>query len=95
MFENLPFIGVLILGLNVIISLIGFKNDAFFEKYSFQIDNKSSGSVFQTPFFRLFTCWYIAFIFNMVTFYFLSICSRVFGDTFFLFLYLFSKFNSR
>ena len=89
MFENLPFIGVLILGLNVIISLIGFNNDAFFEKYRFHI-----GSIKAGQYFRLLSSGFLHvntthLIFNMVTFYFfVNIVVGVLGTTSFLILYL-------
>ena len=89
MFENLPFIGVLILGLNVIISLIGFKNDAFFEKYRFHI-----GSIKAGQYFRLLSSGFLHvntthLIFNMVTFYFfVNIVVGVLGTSSFLILYL-------
>ena len=89
MFENLPFIGVLILGLNVIVSLIGFKNDVFFEKYRFHI-----GSIKAGQYFRLLSSGFLHvntthLIFNMVTFYFfVNIVVGVLGTTYFLILLL-------
>ena len=45
MLENIPFIGLLILAANVIISLIGFKQEHFFDKYHFEIKKINQGDI--------------------------------------------------
>ncbi|MDA9037717.1 rhomboid family intramembrane serine protease [Flavobacteriaceae bacterium] len=70
MLENIPFIGLLILAANVIISLIGFKQEHFFDKYRFEIKKINQGE-----YFRLLTSAFLHvntthLLFNMITFYF-------------------------
>ena len=89
MFQSLPLVGLLILGLNIIISLIGFKNDTFFTKYRFHI-----GSIRAGEYLRLLSSGFLHvntthLIFNMVTFYFfVNIVVGALGTTPFVLLYL-------
>ena len=89
MYQSLPPIGLLILGLNIIISLIGFKNDLFFAKYRFHIASLKNGEYLRflsSGFLHVNTTH---LLFNMVTFYFfVNIVVGVLGTFPFLFLYL-------
>ena len=70
MIQNIPLIGILIIATNVIISLRGFKDDIFFNKYRFEIQKLHQGE-----YFRLFGSGFLHvntthLLFNMMTFYF-------------------------
>lgn len=89
MLQSLPIIGILIIGLNVVFSFIGFKNDAFFEKYRFHI-----GSIKAGDYFRLLSSGFLHvntthLLFNMFTFYFfVNIVVGILGTTSFSVLFL-------
>ncbi|MDA7797708.1 rhomboid family intramembrane serine protease [Flavobacteriaceae bacterium] len=89
MLQSLPIIGILIIGLNVVFSFIGFKNGAFFEKYRFHI-----GSIKAGDYFRLLSSGFLHvntthLLFNMFTFYFfVNIVVGILGTTSFSVLFL-------
>ena len=47
MIQNIPLIGILIIATNVIVSLRGFKDDIFFNKYRFEIQKLHQGEYFR------------------------------------------------
>ena len=70
MLQSLPPEGVLIIGLNVLFTYIGFKNEAFFAKYRFEIGRIKLGE-----YHRLLSSGFLHvntthLLFNMFTFYF-------------------------
>ena len=70
MLQSLPHIGILIIGLNILFTYIGFKNDPFFKKNQFNI-----GSIKAGEYFRLLSSGFLHvntthLLFNMFTFYF-------------------------
>lgn len=70
MIQNIPPLGILIILVNVIVSLRGFKDDIFFNKYRFEIRKLREGD-----YFRLFGSGFLHvntthLLFNMMTFYF-------------------------
>ena len=70
MLQNLPLVGILIIGLNILFTFIGFKNDNFFDQYRFQI-----GKIKEGEYFRLLSSGFLHvntthLLFNMFTFYF-------------------------
>ena len=70
MIQNIPLIGILIIATNVIVSLRGFKDHIFFNKYRFEIQKLHQGE-----YFRLFVSGFLHvntthLLFNMMTFYF-------------------------
>ena len=89
MLQNIPPVGILIIGLNILFSLIGFKNDIFFEKYRFHI-----GSIKAGDYYRLLSSGFLHvntthILFNMFTFYFfVNIVVGILGTNSFLFLFI-------
>ena len=89
MIQNFPPIGLIIIGLNVIFTFIGFKNVAFFEKYRFHI-----GSIKAGEYYRLLSSGFLHvntnhILFNMFTFYFfVNIVVGMLGTTIFLLLFV-------
>nr|AOE08443.1 peptidase, S54 family [uncultured bacterium] len=89
MLQNIPPVGIFIIGLNILFSLIGFKNDIFFEKYRFHI-----GSIKAGDYYRLLTSGFLHvntthILFNMFTLYFfVNIVVGVLGTNSFLFLFI-------
>ena len=89
MLENIPPVGIFIIGLNILFSLIGFKNNIFFEKYRFHI-----GSIKAGDYYRLVSSGFLHvntshILFNMFTFYFfVNIVVRILGTNSFLLLFI-------
>ena len=89
MLENIPPVGILIIVLNILFSLIGFKNDIFFEKYRFHI-----GSIKAGDYYRLLSSGFLHvntthILFNMFTFYFfVNIVVGILGTNSFLLLFI-------
>ena len=89
MLQNIPPVGILIIGLNILFSLIGFKNDIFFEKYRFHI-----GSIKAGDYYRLLSSGFLHvntthILFNMFTLYFfVNIVVGILGTNSFLFLFI-------
>jgi membrane associated rhomboid family serine protease len=89
MLQNLPLEGILIIGLNILFTFIGFKNDNFFEQYRFQI-----GKIREGEYFRLLSSGFLHvntthLLFNMFTFYFfVNIVVGMLGTVSFLGLFL-------
>ncbi|MDG2108575.1 MAG: rhomboid family intramembrane serine protease [Flavobacteriaceae bacterium] len=89
MLQNIPPVGILIIGLNILFSLIGFKNDIFFEKYRFHI-----GSIKAGDYYRLLSSGFLHvntthILFNMFTFYFfVNIVVGILGTNSFLLLFV-------
>ena len=89
MLQNIPPVGILIIGLNILFSLIGFKNDIFFEKYRFHI-----GSIKAGDYYRLLSSGFLHvntthILFNMFTFYFfVNIVVGILGTNSFLLLFI-------
>ena len=89
MLQNLPLVGILIIGLNILFTLIGFKNDNFFDQYRFQI-----GKIREGEYFRLLSSGFLHvntthLLFNMFTFYFfVNIVVGMLGTVSFLGLFL-------
>ena len=70
MIQNIPPLGILIILVNVIVSLRGFKDDIFFNKYRFEIRKLREGDYFRllgSGFLHVNTTH---LLFNMMTFYF-------------------------
>lgn len=89
MLQNIPPVGIFIIGLNILFSLIGFKNDIFFEKYRFHI-----GSIKAGDYYRLLSSGFLHvntthILFNMFTLYFfVNIVVGILGTSSFLFLFI-------
>ena len=89
MLQNLPLVGILIIGLNILFTFIGFKNDNFFDQYRFQI-----GKIKEGEYFRLLSSGFLHvntthLLFNMFTFYFfVNIVVGMLGTVSFLGLFL-------
>ena len=89
MLDNIPPVGIFIIGLNLLFSLIGFKNDIFFEKYRFHI-----GSIKAGDYYRLLSSGFLHvntshLLFNMFTFYFfVNIVVGILGTNSFLLLFI-------
>jgi membrane associated rhomboid family serine protease len=89
MLQNIPPVGIFIIGLNILFSLIGFKNDIFFEKYRFHI-----GSIKAGEYYRLLSSGFLHvntthILFNMFTLYFfVNIVVGILGTNSFLFLFI-------
>jgi len=89
MLQNLPLVGILIIGLNILFTFIGFKNDNFFDQYRFQI-----GKIREGEYFRLLSSGFLHvntthLLFNMFTFYFfVNIVVGMLGTVSFLGLFL-------
>ena len=89
MLQNLPLVGILIIGLNILFTFIGFKNDNFFDQYRFQI-----GKIREGEYFRLLSSGFLHvntthLLFNMFTFYFfVNIVVVMLGTVSFLGLFL-------
>ena len=89
MLQSLPPVGILIIGLNILFTYLGFKNDAFFEKYRFNI-----GSIKAGEYFRLLSSGFLHvntthLLFNMFTFYFfVNFVVGMLGTAAFLALFL-------
>lgn len=89
MLQNLPLVGILIIGLNILFTFIGFKNDNFFDQYRFQI-----GKIKEGEYFRLLSSGFLHvntthLLFNMFTFYFfVNIVVGMLGTVPFLGLFL-------
>ena len=70
MLQEIPFVGILLLAANIVVSLRGFKQDLFFDKYRFEVHKIQKGE-----YFRLLSSAFLHvntthFLFNMFTFYF-------------------------
>ena len=91
MIQNLPFVGIIIIGITALLSFKGFKDDGFFNSYSFQIDKIRSGS-----YLRLLSSGFLHvgishLLFNMITLYFfIGIVVYALGTPSFLVLYFVS-----
>jgi len=88
MIQNLPIVGLLIIGITALISYKGFRDDSFFTAYSFQINKIRSGS-----YLRLLSSGFLHvgtshLLFNMITLYFfIGIVVYALGTFSFLALY--------
>ena len=89
MLQNIPPVGIFIIGLNILFSLIGFKNGIFFEKYRFHI-----GSIKEGDYYRLLSSGFLHvntthILFNMFTLYFfVNIVVGILGTNSFLLLFI-------
>jgi membrane associated rhomboid family serine protease len=88
---SLSIITLIIIAANVIISLKGFKEYAFFEKYKF-----NTAAIKRGEYFRMFSSAFLHvntmhLLFNMITlFFFAEVVIRALGQTSFLIIYIVS-----
>ena len=88
MLETFPLVGAIILIINILSSILGFRDRTFFENYSFEIDKIRKGE-----YYRLLTSGFLHvntthLIFNMITLYFfVSFVTYSLGGISFLILY--------
>ena len=88
MLETFPLVGAIILIINILSSIVGFRDRRFFENYSFEIDKIRKGE-----YYRLLTSGFLHvntthLIFNMITLYFfVSFVTYSLGGISFLILY--------
>ena len=88
MLESFPLVGAIILIINILSSIVGFRDRRFFESYSFEINRIRKGE-----YYRLITSGFLHvntphLIFNMVTLYFfVSFVTYSLGALSFLILY--------
>ncbi len=88
MLEDIPLVAIIILSVNIISSLVGFKDESFFNKYRFEIESIKRGE-----YIRLISAGFLHvntshLLFNMITFYFfVSIVVYAIGSFSFLLLY--------
>ena len=88
MLETFPLVGAIILIINILSSIVGFRDRRFFESYSFEINRIRKGE-----YYRLLTSGFLHvntphLIFNMVTLYFfVSFVTYSLGALSFLILY--------
>ena len=88
MLESFPLVGAIILIINILSSIVGFRDRRFFENYSFEIDKIRKGE-----YYRLLTSGFLHvntthLIFNMITLYFfVSFVTYSLGGISFLILY--------
>ena len=88
MLESFPLVGAIILIINILSSIVGFRDRRFFESYSFEINKIRKGE-----YYRLLTSGFLHvntphLIFNMVTLYFfVSFVTYSLGALSFLILY--------
>ena len=88
MIQNIPFVALLLIGITILVTITGFKNDVFFLKYHFLISKIKGGQ-----YHRLLTSGFLHvstthILFNMLTFYFfVNIVVGGLGDFPFLILY--------
>ena len=88
MLESFPLVGAIILIINILSSIVGFRDRRFFESYSFEIKKIRKGE-----YYRLLTSGFLHvntphLIFNMVTLYFfVSFVTYSLGGLSFLILY--------
>ncbi len=89
MLESFPLVGAIILIINILSSIVGFRDRRFFESYSFEINKIRKGE-----YYRLLTSGFLHvntphLIFNMVTLYFfVSFVTYSLGALSFLILYI-------
>jgi membrane associated rhomboid family serine protease len=70
MIQQLPTVGILIIGVTVLMTIVGFQNPTFFDRYQFQISKIKKGE-----YIRLLTSGFLHvntthIVFNMISFYF-------------------------
>ena len=88
MIQNIPFVALLLIGITILVTITGFKNDVFFLNYHFLISKIKGGQ-----YHRLLTSGFLHvstthLLFNMLTFYFfVNIVVGDLGDFPFLILY--------
>jgi|TARA_B110000285_G_scaffold233905_1_gene309115 membrane associated rhomboid family serine protease len=88
MIESIPFVSLVIIGVNILVTVTGFKKETFFLKYHFQISKIHAGE-----YIRLLSSGFLHvstthILFNMVTFYFfVNFAVEALGDFAFIALY--------
>ena len=70
MIHQLPKVGILIIGVTVLMTIVGFQNPTFFDRYQFQISKIKKGE-----YIRLLTSGFLHvntthIVFNIISFYF-------------------------